>query len=315
MRILVTGGAGFIGSTIVDAYLAAGHEVAILDNLSTGREQNINPRAEFHRIDMRERDAVEKLFRENRFELVNHQAAQLDVRHSVRDPQFDAAQNVLGSLNVMQAGIEHGVRRFIFASTGGAVYGEQEQFPADESHPTNPISPYGVTKLTVEKYLNCFRHVHGIEYVVFRYTNVYGPRQNPHGESGVIAIFCDMMMRGEQPTINGTGEQTRDYVYVGDVVDAHVRALDHLERDGSGTFNLCTNTEITVNELFDALNRVFDNRFERKYGPPMPGEQMRSVCSFDHAERVLGWRPRMGFVEGLERTVEHHRVAEAGAAK
>jgi UDP-glucose 4-epimerase len=313
MRILVTGGAGFIGSTIVDAYIAAGHDVAILDNFSTGREQNVNPRADLHRMDMRERAQVEELVRSNRFDLVNMQAAQLDVRHSVRDPQFDAAQNVLGTLNVLQSAIESGTRRFIFASTGGAVYGEQEQFPADENHPTNPISPYGVTKLTVEKYLNCFRHVHGIEYVVFRYTNVYGPRQNPHGESGVIAIFCDMMLRGLQPTINGSGEQTRDYVYVGDVVDAHVRAIEYLERAGTNTFNLCTNTEITVNELFDTLNGMFDGRFTRTYGPQMPGEQMRSVCSFGRAERLLGWRPTMGFAEGLERTVAHHRAEEAGA--
>lgn len=307
MRILVTGGAGFIGSNIVDAYIAAGHDVAIIDNLSTGREVNINPRAQMHRIDMRDRDAVTDVLREGRFDLINHEAAQLDVRVSVRDPQFDAAQNVLGSLNVIHGGIEHGVRRFVFASTGGAVYGEQETFPADENHPTNPISPYGVTKLTVEKYLNCFRHVHSIEYVVFRYTNVYGPRQNPHGESGVIAIFCDMMLRGLQPTINGTGEQTRDYVYVGDVVDAHVRALDYLESDGTGTFNLCTNTETTVNELFDAINREFDGRFVRSHGPAMPGEQMRSVCSFDRAERLLGWRPQVDLAAGLARTIEHHR--------
>jgi UDP-glucose 4-epimerase len=310
MRILVTGGAGFIGSNIVDAYVAAGHNVSIIDNFSTGRERNLNPKATLHRIDMRDRDEVYRVLADGRFELVNHQAAQLDVRVSVRDPQFDAAQNVLGSLNVLQGGIEHGVRRFVFASTGGAVYGEQESFPADENHPTNPISPYGVTKLTVEKYLNCFRHVHGIEYVVFRYTNVYGPRQNPHGESGVIAIFCDMMLRGLQPTINGSGEQTRDYVFVGDVVDAHMRALAHLEREGTNTFNLCTNTETTVNELFDVLNREFDGRFVRTHGPAMPGEQMRSVCSYERAERTLGWRPAVGLAEGLARTVAHHRTED-----
>ncbi|MBC8143974.1 MAG: NAD-dependent epimerase/dehydratase family protein [bacterium] len=307
MRILVTGGAGFIGSNIVDAYVSAGHEVHILDNFSTGREINVNADAVLHRADIRDREAVDALFKANAFDLVNHHAAQLDVRVSVRDPQFDAAQNVIGSLNLLQSAVESGTRRFVFASTGGAVYGEQESFPADEEHPTNPISPYGVTKLAVEKYLHCFRHIHGIDYVVCRYTNVYGPRQNPHGESGVIAIFCDMMHRGEQPTINGDGTQTRDYVFVGDVVAAHMSVLDHLQRKGDGTFNICTNTETSVNELFGTLNNVFGNVFEHRYGPPMPGEQLRSVCSYGRAQNVLGWSPKVDLKSGLERTVEHHR--------
>lgn len=313
MRILVTGGAGFIGSNIVDAYIDDGHDVDILDNFTTGRERNANPNARLHRIDIRDRQAVDALLRDHGYDLVNHHAAQLDVRRSVRDPQFDAEQNVLGSLNLLQACVDHGVRRFVFASTGGAVYGEQEVFPADETHPTNPLSPYGVTKLSVEKYLNCFHHVHGLEYVVFRYTNVYGPRQNPHGESGVIAIFCDLMERGEQPIINGSGDQTRDYVYVGDVVDAHVRALDYLQKSPAGTFNICTNTEVSVNDLFTTLNLMYDDRFEHRHGPAMPGEQQRSVCTYALAEATLGWTPRVLLADGLERTVRHIRSETAAA--
>lgn len=226
MNILVTGGAGFIASHIVDAYIEAGHDVTVVDNLSTGVESNVNPRAELHRVDVRDREAIDAIFDRKRFDLVNHHAAQLDVRVSVRDPQLDAMQNVIGSLNLFEAARRTGVRKLVFASTGGAIYGEQEYFPADENHPTNPISPYGVTKLTVEKYLHYYRAVHGIDHLIYRYTNVYGPRQNPHGEAGVIAIFCDRMFRGENPAINGDGEQTRDYVYVGDLVRAHMLGLD-----------------------------------------------------------------------------------------
>lgn len=299
MKILVTGGAGFIGSHIVDAYIEAGHDVAILDNFSTGRQENVNPRAVVYRADIRDREEIARIFGQNSFDLVNHHAAQLDVRVSVADPQLDAMQNIIGTLNLLQGCLESGVRKFVFASTGGAVYGEQEYFPADELHPTNPISPYGVTKLAVEKYLGYYRAVHGIEHIIFRYTNVYGPRQNPHGEAGVIAIFCDRMFRGEQPVINGSGEQTRDYVYVGDLVRAHMLALDYLESRGSNTFNLCTATETSVNELFAVLNEMLGGRFREQHAPAKAGEQLRSVCSFDRAARELGWRPEMPLREGL----------------
>lgn len=313
MKILVTGGAGFIASHIVDAYIGAGHEVVILDNFTTGREVNINPRAVVYRCDIRDKAEVDRIFAENSFDLVNHHAAQLDVRVSVADPQFDAAQNIIGTLNLLQACLATGVRRFVFASTGGAVYGEQEYFPADEAHPTNPMSPYGVTKLSVEKYLGYYRKVHGLESVIFRYTNVFGPRQNPHGEAGVIAIFCDRMFRGEQPVINGDGEQTRDYVYVGDLVRAHMLALDYLETKGSNTFNLCTATETTVNGLFHILNDMLGGTFEERHAPAKPGEQLRSVCSFERANRELGWTPEVDLRRGLEETLAYYRTEEAAA--
>lgn len=307
MNILVTGGAGFIASHIVDAYIEAGHDVTVIDNLSTGVESNVNPRAELHVVDIRDREAIDRIFESRSFDLVNHHAAQLDVRLSVRDPQFDAAQNITGSLNLFEAARRTGVRRLVFASTGGAVYGEQEYFPADEAHPTNPVSPYGVTKLAVEKYLHYYRATHGIDHLIFRYTNVYGPRQNPHGEAGVIAIFCDRMFRGEAPTINGSGDQTRDYVYVGDLVRAHTSALGYLDRGGSGIFNICTAHETTVNELFNILNDLLGGRFVEQHAAAQPGEQLRSVCSFEKALRELQWRPEAGVAEGLAKTLEFYR--------
>lgn len=308
MNILITGGAGFIGSQTVDAYIAAGHDVTIIDNLVTGYEANINPKAEFHRVDITDRDAVFRVFQSRKFDLLNHHAAQLDVRVSVRDPQFDAMQNVIGSLNLLEAARETGTRKVIFASSGGVVYGDQEYFPADEDHPTNPISPYGVTKLAVEKYLHYYHVVHGFNYVAFRYTNVYGPRQNPHGEAGVIAIFCDRMFAGQQPVINGSGEQTRDYVYVSDVVRAGVLAVDYLNEGRSGVFNICTESEASVNELFRTLNSMLDDQFTEQHGPAKPGEQMRSVCSFERAALELGWKPTVGLKEGLQKTLEHYRA-------
>ncbi len=310
MKILVTGGAGFIGSQIVDAYLERGHEVSILDNLSTGREQNINPDARFYQADVCDRERVLEIFREGKFDALNHHSAQLDVRVSVNDPQYDAEQNIIGSLNLLQAAKETGVERIVFASSGGTVYGEQQVFPADESHPLDPISPYGVAKLTVEKYLHYYYHVHGIKYAVMRYTNVYGPRQNPHGEAGVIAIFCDRMFKGEQPVINGSGEQTRDYVYVGDVVRANVLATEKVEEAGvtGEAFNVCTNTEITVNELFGMLNEMLGNTFIEKHGPAKKGEQMRSVCTFDKAQQRLGWTPEIYLREGLEKTFQYYKA-------
>jgi UDP-glucose 4-epimerase len=304
MNILVTGGAGFIGSHIVDAYIGAGHRVAIVDNFSTGRRENLNPNATLYEADIRDRKRIEEIFRAERFDLLNHHAAQLDVRVSVRDPQFDAEQNIIGTLNLLQAALETGTKRVIFASSGGTVYGEQEYFPADEHHPTHPISPYGITKLAVENYLYYYRREHAIEHVIFRYTNIYGPRQNPHGEAGVVAIFCDKMRAGEQPVINGTGEQTRDYVYVEDVARANLMALDYLERGGSNTFNIASSVETTVNELFHLLNASFDNRFAEQHAPGKPGEQMRSVCSFDRIRDELGWEPKMGLREGLERSLK-----------
>ncbi len=299
MNILITGGAGFIGSHIADAYLAAGHGVTIVDNFSTGRRENLNPGAALAEIDIRDRDAVDGLLAGARFDIVNHHAAQLDVRVSVRDPRFDAEENIIGTLNLLEAARHNGVGRFIFASSGGTVYGEQIVFPADEGHPTDPISPYGVAKLSVEKYLGFYRREHGMRTVVLRYTNVFGPRQNPHGEAGVVAIFIDRLAAGLGVTINGDGAQTRDYVHVADVVRANVMALEYLAGDRSGTFNISTAVETSVNELFGVLNELHGGNCIEEHGPAKPGEQVRSVCSYEHARAVLGWEPAIGVRDGL----------------
>ena len=310
MKILVTGGAGFIGSHLADAYLDEGHEVVVLDNLSTGNPKNLRSEAQFVEGDIRDTDLVDRLFEIEQFDVVNHHAAQLDVRVSVANPAFDAEQNIIGSVNLLNAAVHNGVERFLFASSGGTVYGDQQVFPADESHPTNPISPYGVSKLSVEKYLGYFAHQFGLHYAVLRYTNVYGPRQNNHGEAGVVAIFCTRMLHGEQPVINGSGEQTRDYVYVGDVAQANMLATTYLERERQGIFNICTNTEITVNGLFRTLNGMLEDRYEEVHAPAKPGEQFRSVCSWEKAAQDLGWKPEVGFEEGLRRTKEFFEKLE-----
>ena len=229
MKILVTGGAGFIASQIADAYITEGHIVTIVDDLSTGFEENVNPAAKFVKINIGDPGIVD-LFNKEKFDLVNHHAAQMDVRKSVADPIFDANTNIMGTINLLQSCVKSGVKKIIFASTGGAVYGEQEYFPADESHPTSPISPYGITKLTIEKYLYFYYLEHKLNYTILRYSNVYGLRQNPFGEAGVVAIFINKLLKGEQPVINGSGEQTRDYVFVEDVVKANLLANVHQAR-------------------------------------------------------------------------------------
>ncbi len=304
VNVLVTGGAGFIGSHIVDAFVERGDRVVVLDNLSAGSTQNLNPEAEFIEDDITDSALVRRIFREHKFEIVNHHAAQLDIRKSVADPVFDAQQNILGTLNLLEAAKEVGtVKRFMFASTGGAIYGEQDYFPADEKHPTRPISPYGVAKRSIELYLHYYHEVHGIEYVAFRYTNVYGPRQSPHGEAGVVAIFTEQLLNGEPAIIHGDGTQTRDYVYVGDVVRAHLLALETLK--GSDIFNISTATETDVNEIFKILSELTTNgKAQPKHGPAKAGEQQRSVCSYDYTKRVLGWQPEMKLTEGLRETVD-----------
>ncbi len=300
MNILVTGGAGFIGSHIAEAYCAAGHTVLVVDNLSTGFASNLPSGAEFVRMDIRDPE-ISSLIEGRRIEVVNHHAAQIDVRASVADPANDLSINVLGTLNLLEASIRSGIRRFIFASSGGAVYGEQEYFPADERHPTAPCSPYGITKLCVEKYLHYYRTVHGLAYTAFRYTNVYGPRQSPHGEAGVVAIFCDKLLAGGEPVINGDGLQTRDYVFVEDVVRANLAALG---MEGTDTLNVCTGRETNVNEIFAQVNRFCGTHAPEKHGPAKAGEQLRSVCTFEKIGARLGWAPRVGIEEGLGRTVD-----------
>ena len=311
MRILVTGGAGFIGSHIVDACCKAGHTISILDDLSTGRKQNINPKATFYEGDLRDGSLVGRILREREIEVICHQAAQIDVRRSVSDPVFDASVNVLGALTLFESALRHGVRRVVFASSGGAIYGDQDYFPADELHPTRPISPYGIAKLVTEQYLYYYHAVHGMSVVNLRYANVYGPRQNPEGEAGVVAIFTGKMLKGEHPVINGDGEQTRDYVFVGDVVRANLLALD---REGWNIYNVGTGIESDVNMIFDAVRRFTGAACEERHGEAKKGEQLRSVLTYARIERELGWKPSTKLEEGLRLTVEYFRTSVGHAS-
>lgn len=301
MNILVTGGAGFIGSHIVDAYISRGHDVVIIDNMSTGVKEYINPKAKFYEMDICD-EKVADVFKENKIDVINHHAAQIDLRKSVDDPKFDINVNIAGSVNLLQNAITNGVKKFIFASTGGAIYGEHDYFPADEDHATRPYAPYGINKLCVEKYLFYYNHVYGLNYTVLRYANVYGPRQNPHGECGVIAIFTDKILKGQEPLINGDGSQTRDYVYVTDVVKANVLALDDPK---STIYNISTTRETDVNFIFEQINKFAGTGFEEKHGPAKLGEQKRSILSFEKISVALGWSPEIDIETGLKNTTEY----------
>lgn len=310
MKILVTGGAGFIASHVADAFVAAGHQVAIVDDLSSGRREQINPKARFYQLDVQDAGIAE-VFRREQPEVLCHHAAQMDVRRSVMDPGFDARVNILGLLNLLEQGRQHGLKRVLFSSTGGAIYGEQDTFPAPESHKTEPVSPYGVAKLASERYLFFYSVTYGISYAALRYANVYGPRQNPHGEAGVVAIFCEKLLRGEQPIINGDGTQTRDYVYVGDLVRANLTALTS---DFVGAVNLGTGIETDVNAIFRLLARLCGSAAPERHGPAKPGEQRRSVIDNSLAQRVLHWRPEVSLEEGLRQTVEFFRQRVSATA-
>lgn len=303
MNILVTGGAGFIGSNIADVYVEKGHNVIIIDDMSTGVKEYINPKAAFYEMDICD-EKISGIFEKHKIDVINHHAAQIDLRKSVENPKFDIQVNISGSVNLLQNAIEHGVKKFIFASTGGAIYGEHDYFPADENHPTRPYAPYGINKLTVEKYLFYYNHVYGLDYVVLRYANVYGPRQNPLGECGVIAIFTDKILKGDEPLINGDGEQTRDYVYVSDVVKANVLALSAKQ---PAIYNIGTSRETDVNYIFDRINDFAGTNFTEKHGPAKKGEQRRSVLSFEKINNELGWTPEMDIETGLKATTEYFK--------
>jgi len=305
MKILVTGGAGFIGSHLVDTFLLAGHDVIVVDNLVTGKRQNLNPRAKFYPLDIRS-EALYKVLQDERPDILNHHAAQMDVRKSVNDPIYDAHVNVIGTINLLQMAVKLGIPKVIFASSGGAIYGEQNEFPAPEDHPTNPLSPYGIGKLTGEKYLYFYYATYGLKYVALRYANVYGPRQDPHGEAGVVAIFTQKMLRGEQPVINGDGEQTRDFVFVGDVVRANMLALS---KEVLGAYNIGTGQEVSVNQLFDELAKLTDARVTKTHGPAKEGEQKRSVLDARKAKEVLGWTPEVNLEAGLKQTVAFFKAS------
>lgn len=303
MNILITGGAGFIASHIVDAYIAEGHNVVIVDDLSSGALENVNTKAKFYQLDIRS-NKLEEVFKKENITVVNHHAAQMDVRKSVSDPQFDASVNVVGGLNIFECARKYGIKKIIFSSTGGAIYGEQDYFPADEEHPTRPLSPYGITKLCTEKYLFYYKAIFGINYVILRYANVYGPRQNPHGEAGVVAVFCNKILKGEQPVINGDGKQTRDYTFVGDVVKANLLALKY---EGSNIYNIGTAVESDVNKLFLELCKYLNPLCQQYYGPAKAGEQKRSVISSGKIEWELGWKPTVQLEKGLHLTAEYFK--------
>jgi UDP-glucose 4-epimerase len=303
VKILITGGAGFIGSTIADAYLEAGHEVVVVDNLYSGKRENVPAKARFHEIDITSPKIVEILEAE-RPDVVSHHAAQMDVRLSVASPAFDAEVNIVGTIRLLEAAVKAGVKKVLFASSGGAAYGEQERFPAREEDRTNPVSPYGVSKRSGEHYLFYYHAVHGLPYVAFRYANVYGPRQDPHGEAGVIAIFSEKILRGEAPRINGDGKQTRDYVFVGDLVRANVLALDS---GYVGPMNIGTGRETDVVTLATRLIEQSGKPLTPANGPAKIGEQRRSVIDPSLAKRELGWEPRVVLEDGLGRTYEWFR--------
>lgn len=303
MKILVTGGAGFIGSHVTDTYIEAGHEVIIVDNLVTGKKENINPKATYVKADVRT-DKVQDLIKKEKPDVINHHAAHINVGKSVEDPQFDADANILGLLNVMQAAVKAGsVKKIIFASTGGAMYGEQLT-PFTETMPPQPLSPYGISKRAGELYLYFYWYQYGISYTALRYANVYGPRQNPHGEAGVISIFAEKLIKGEQLVINGDGLQTRDYVYVGDVAHANLLAL---REDIIGEINIGTAIETDVNQIYDLVTKYFETDVKAVHGPARSGEQRVSSLNYALANTKLGWRPRVVLDKGIEHTVDWYK--------
>jgi UDP-glucose 4-epimerase len=303
MKIVVTGGAGFIGSHIVDAYVAAGHQVCVIDDLSTGDGKNLNDQATFFSLDILD-PGLNDLLAKISPDVLSHHAAQMDLRRSVADPLFDARINILGFINILESCRNVGVKKVIYASSGGTVYGEQESFPAPEDHPTRPLSPYGISKLTGERYLSYYHFSFGLPYMALRYANVYGPRQSGKGEAGVIAIFIDRLLSGKSPTINGDGKQTRDYIYIGDVVRANLLAL---ESSHTGALNIGTGVETDVLALVRLLRAKIESGIAAIHGPAKTAEQRRSSLDIARAREVLEWAPQVSLSAGLDRTVDYYR--------
>lgn len=305
MKILVTGGAGFIGSHVVDAYVAAGHEVSVLDNLSTGREENVNPGASLHKVDVRELARVQDVFASFKPDIVNHHAAQSEVPKSVADPGYDAHVNVVGGLNVLRACVDNSVRKVIFSSTGGALYGEPDIVPADEDHPIRPLSPYGTSKFAFEQYLATFDRTFRLRFTTLRYANVYGARQDFFAEEGrVVAIFASRMIEERPVTIDGDGNQSRDMLHVGDIAMANLAAL---EKGDGGTYHISTGIPVTVNDLFRKLALLTEYKLEPRFGPSRKGDVYRIALDNTRARQELDWEPRIQLEEGLRLTVEYFR--------
>ncbi len=310
MRIVVTGGAGFIGSHIVDEYISAGHEVLVIDDLSTGKAENLNPKALFTKLDIRDASALERMFSQFHPQIVNHHAAQIDIRRSVADPAFDAAVNIVGSINLLDQAVKHKVDGFIFASSGGAIYGETP-VPAMETAVKAPISPYGAAKAAVENYMFVYQKTFGLPTVALRYGNVYGPRQDPKGEAGVVSIFAGAILAGKTPTIFGSGDQVRDYVFVGDVARANLLAIDYLyhhtgepNTPDDCAFNIGSGVSTSVNELYRMLAEAIGFEKEAVHGAPRPGELMESRLDISRAHEILGFTPQTSLGEGLRKVID-----------
>jgi UDP-glucose 4-epimerase len=304
LNILTTGGAGFIASHVSDRLIALGHNVTIVDDLSTGKIENLPPEGKFYEIDIRDK-ALSEVFDTEKPEVVIHHAAHADVTRSVRDPEHDASINILGSLNLLECCRKHDIRRFIYASTGGALYGEPCYIPADEAHPIDPVSPYGVSKHVVEQYLYVYQVNHGLDYTVLRYPNVYGPRQDPYGEAGVVAIFSLQLLTGKRPVIFGDGSKTRDYCNVADIVEANVLALNS---PPGGTYNLGRGIEVSDLEVYQTVREAVGSRTEPMFAAVRPGEVEHIALDATKAERELGWKWKVDMTEGVAQAVEFYRT-------
>jgi UDP-glucose 4-epimerase len=301
MQILVTGGAGFIGSNIVDALIEKDYQVIVADNLSSGKKENLNQQAKFYEVDI-QTDALAEVFAENEITHAIHHAAQIDVQHSIEDPLFDAQNNILGTIKLLENCREYGVEKIIYASSA-AVYGEPEYLPIDEKHPIKAMSPYGISKHTPEHYIKMYSELYNLKYTIFRYANVYGPRQDPKGEGGVVSIFVDLMLDQKRPHIFGDGQQTRDFIHVYDIVEANISALT---KGDNTLMNISTASRDSVNDLVDNLNQISDYRLDPIYEEARSGDILHSSLANAKAKEILDWSPDYDFKSGLKQTVEYY---------